>query len=92
MSHKDTITLVTIIDDDKPGFLSFGEKKNSIKHIATEEVCSVPVIRTNGSDGRITCHYRTVQLTNTTSNRIAEPGKDYEHVEGKLTFEHNENS
>lgn len=60
LTHKDTRTIVTIIDDDKPGFLSFNEKKGSIKHIATEEECTVGVVRTNGSDGKITCRYRTV--------------------------------
>jgi len=89
LTHKDTHTLVTIIDDDKPGFLAFDQKKGSLKHIATEENCSVLVVRTNGSDGKISCKYRTVQLTTTTS-RLAVPGRDYEHKEGTLDFEHNE--
>ena len=62
LPQKDTKVLVTIIDDDKPGFLAFQEKRNNIKHVATEEVCSIIVERTNGSDGRITCKYTTMEL------------------------------
>ena len=51
-----------ILDDDKPGFLSFGEghRTNSITHVATDKECLVKVHRTRGSDGKISCYYRTV--------------------------------
>jgi hypothetical protein len=79
-----------ILDDDKPGFLSFGEgKKSSVKHIATEEKCMVKVHRTKGSDGKISCRYRTVQISHATG-RVGTPGEDYVHIEGVLNFGHNE--
>ena len=55
-----------ILDDDKPGFLSFtGENKsgkNNIKHVATEKECKITVYRSKGSDGKISCKYRTVEI------------------------------
>lgn len=90
MGQKDTKCVVLILDDDKPGFLSFGEgKKNNIKHVATEKECVVRVHRTKGSDGKISCHYRTIQISNATG-RIGKPGEDYVHKEGTLHFDHNE--
>lgn len=79
LSHLDTQTLVTIIDDDKPGFLAFEGKKTSVKHVRSEAECRVTVARTNGSDGKISCQYRTVQVS-TVAARSAVPGRDYEHV------------
>jgi hypothetical protein len=90
LPRKDTRCVVLILDDDKPGFLSFGEgKKNNIKHIASEEECIVTVHRTKGSDGKISCHYKTVQVSNA-AGKVGVPGEDYEHCEGTLHFEHNE--
>ena len=80
---------MTIIDDDKPGFLSFQEKRKDIKHVATEEFCKIIVDRTNGSDGRITCQYETYVPSSITSGRAAQAGVDFEHVAGELVFEHN---
>ena len=80
---------MTIIDDDKPGFLAFQEKRQNIKHIGTEEKCSIIVERTNGSDGRITCQYETIELTDIVAHRSGKPGVDYVHTEGELVFEHN---
>lgn len=87
---KDTRCVVLILDDDKPGFLSFGEgKRTNVKHVATEEKCTIKVYRSKGSDGRISCRFRTVQLANQVG-RMAEPGKDYMPKEGVLHFEHQE--
>jgi len=80
---------VLILDDDKPGFLSFGPGRNNIKHVATDRECYVKVHRTKGSDGNISCNYRTVQLSHA-AGRIGKPGEDYVHVEGVLQFEHHE--
>ena len=46
------------------------------------------VERTNGSDGRITCEYKTMELINEIQHRAAKAGVDYKHVEGELVFEH----
>lgn len=89
LDKKDTKCTVLILDDDKPGFLSFGSKTANIKHIATEEICKVTVHRTKGSDGKISCKWRTVQLANQVG-RVAEPDKDFIAGEGTLDFKHNE--
>lgn len=89
LPQKDTKATVTIIDDDKPGFLSFAEKRKDIKHVATDKECKIIVDRTNGSDGRITCQYETFTPERLNQGRAAEPGVDYEHVAGELVFEHN---
>ena len=81
---------MTIIDDDKPGFLSFQEKRSNIKHVATEEECSIVVDRTNGSDGKITCQFETIELEHMPDHRRALKGVHYEHAEGEIVFEHNE--
>ena len=74
---KDTRTTVLILDDDKPGFLSFKEK-SGVKHIASETECVITVQRTKGSDGRISCKWRTVNLENNLRNAI--PDEDYKQV------------
>ncbi len=51
----DTKTTITIIDDDKPGILSF--ETRSVKVIAKEGKAMIKVIRQHGSDGRIQCSY-----------------------------------
>lgn len=84
---KDTRTTVLILDDDKPGFLSFKSKVN-VKHIASEEDCVLTVQRTKGSDGSISCKWRTVNLENPHRNAVA--GVDYVEAEGELKFEHNQ--
>ena len=89
LEEADTKTLVTIIDDDKPGFLSFKAKKGTIKHIATEAECKVIVQRTNGSDGTISCKFKTVVLNG--HARAAVPDRDFIPTDGTLEFEHNEN-
>ena len=58
---EDTRTRVTILDDDAPGMLVFEEKK-AIRHPANEEECYVFVNRVSGSDGIISCKYKTVPL------------------------------
>ena len=46
----------------------------------------IVVMRKNGSDGRVTVEYETVQLDNTA--HTATPGVDYESVKGTLVFDH----
>lgn len=90
LPQKDTRCIVLILDDDKPGFLSFGEgKKTNVKHIATEEQCVITVHRTKGTDGKISCNFKTVQISKATG-RVAVPGEDYVHQEGTLYFDHDE--
>lgn len=72
---QDTKTRVTIIDDDKPGQICFQNTKG-IKISPTEENCEVKVIRKNGSDGRVTVDYETVQLGH--QEHVAQEGKHFE--------------
>merc|ERR1719454_2697292 len=81
---QDTKTRVTIIDDDKPGQICF-ENTKGIKVAPTEEVCEVKVIRKNGSDGRVTVDYETIQLGH--QEHVAQAGKHYEETRGQLVFE-----
>jgi len=84
---KDTRTRVTIIDDDKPGQICFKDTK-VIKALASEDVCEVVIVRKNGSDGKVTVDYETVQLDKT--EHTATPGVDYETTKGTLVFEQGE--
>ncbi len=44
LPRRDTRCTVLILDDDKPGFLSFGEgKRTNVKHVASEDKCVVKV-------------------------------------------------
>ena len=62
LGKKDTECVVLILDDDKPGFLSFAHGNNSKKHVASEANCIIKVQRTKGSDGKISCSYKTTAV------------------------------
>jgi len=71
---------VTILDDD------YGGNFNVAEVTEVEEgggSVDVKVTRAGGARGKVTVPYTTVPGT-------AKPGKDYEHVDGILTFENNE--
>lgn len=55
----DTKTIVTIIDDDKPGSLAFEDSK-PIKAVASSGVAEVNIIRKNGSDGIVKVDWETI--------------------------------
>lgn len=61
MIGQDTKTRVTIIDDDKPGQICFQDTAG-IKVAPTDDFCNIIVIRKNGSDGKVTVDYETIQL------------------------------
>jgi len=83
LQGADTITRVTIIDDDKPGQIAFAESK-TIRAIATTESVEVKIIRKNGSDGTVNVDYETVQIDQ--SSHTATPGIDYVPQKGTLQF------
>ena len=87
LEGQDTRTRVTIIDDDKPGQISFEEQKQ-IKALATEEEAKIVILRKNGSDGTVKVDWETVQLD--TSDHTATPGLDYVEEKGTLQFDHGE--
>ncbi len=86
LTGDDTQCTVTIIDDDKPGTLSF--ESRSIKVIAATKLAQIRVVRQNGCDGKISCEFRTIALDDTPHTATA--GVDYEHNEGVLEFIHGE--
>jgi len=79
-----TLTVV-IVDDDMPGMIAFGEDELRIEEPVRDEEVSIPVVRSNGSSGRVVCNYRTEDIT-------AMAGTDYEDTEGELVFENTEMS
>ena len=84
LKGQDCKSRVTIIDDDKPGQISFKEEK-TIKAIASENNAEIVIVRKNGADGRVTVDYETVQIDATAHS--ATQGLDYEHTQGTLVFE-----
>jgi len=54
---NDTITVVSIIDDDKPGHIKM--KNSALRVHKNEKTANVVLERVKGSSGRITVHYKT---------------------------------
>lgn len=88
LKGKDTRTRVTIIDDDKPGQISFEEIKGHIKALAAEKntTCEIVLIRKNGCDGLVEVGYKTFDLCNTSHS--AQADVDYVPKEGTVSFKH----
>jgi len=80
---SDTRCRVTIIDDDKPGQISFKESK-TIKVLGNETNAEVEVIRKNGADGLVTVDYETFEIDK--SNHTASADVDFKHTKGTLKF------
>ena len=72
---------VTIIDDDEPGIITFQERLQTVHVFAAEAV--IPVIRENGSDGRVRVFFKI-------NDGTARNGKDFlfNSPEGELFFPH----
>lgn len=81
--EADCKTTVTIIDDDRPGTLAF-ECHGSYKHVHSDPECQIKILRLHACDGKISCKYRTFQLTR--GRDTATDGEDYTHVEDILEF------
>lgn len=76
---------MTIIDDDQPGHIGFQETKSTIKCLASDDYAEIVLVRKNGTDGRVTVKYKTVELDSNTGT--AKQGTDYTHVEDTAVFE-----
>ncbi len=76
------LATIMILDDDHGGVFQFGEHEMEI----TESVgtLELKVNRMSGARGKVGIPYTTEEGT-------AKPGKDYEHVEGELIFNNEEN-
>lgn len=94
MKGKDCSTRITIIDDDKPGYVGFDNsaKAGILKVTAEDEEASIKLIRKNGSDGKVTIKWRTENLSaDAKGEEYARPGIDFEEVkEGEIVFDDKE--
>ncbi|KAK3749975.1 hypothetical protein QZH41_008456 [Actinostola sp. cb2023] len=78
---KQSITEVTIINDDEPGILSFQKPSYVVKESIGK--AKFMVERTQGTDG-------TIKVTYKTKDQSAISGKDFIAGDGVLVFEHGE--
>lgn len=84
LQGEDTKCTVTIIDDDKPGTLSF--QNRSVKVVADEKKVEIKVLRQNGCDGDIQVEYETFSDGN---EHGAKPEIDFKPTKGVLKLAHN---
>ena len=75
------LATIMILDDDHCGIFNIVEK--DVATVESVETYDLKVARWSGARGRVVVPFRTVEGT-------AKPGKDYEHIEGELTFEDNQ--
>ena len=85
----DTRCKVTILDEDFPGSLGF-ETTEIVVNKKTEQI-EVTIVRSEGSDGTISCTIRTEPLSTTASANNAVEFEDYLPVYEQITFLHQEN-
>lgn len=71
LEGEDTKTMITIIDDDEPGQLSFQQR--AIKVRAKDKQVKIKLLRQNGSDGVIQVKFET-----TTPDTLTNPATAYE--------------
>jgi solute carrier family 8 (sodium/calcium exchanger) len=76
---------IAIVDDDEPGILRFEEDVLKVSEGLENKVVSVPVRRSNGSTGNISCQYATEDAS-------ALSGRDYEPTTGTLTLANGQTS
>ncbi|KAK6626785.1 hypothetical protein RUM44_009262 [Polyplax serrata] len=76
-----SIMEITILDDDKPGIISFEKRGVLVKESAGVAILNVR--RKFGADGEVSVKWRTI-------NDSAIAGRDFVGGEGKLVFKHRE--
>mmetsp|Transcript_25877 Transcript_25877/g.65519 ORF Transcript_25877/g.65519 Transcript_25877/m.65519 type:complete len:804 (-) Transcript_25877:2083-4494(-) len=81
MPGKHPVTVVTIIDDDEPGVLSFTKRQFEVKE--SDGHAELMLSRSGGSAGKVTVEYST-------NSGTAIEGKDFEAAHGIVVFEHGE--
>jgi len=81
---------ITILDEDFPGTLGF--KITDIRVNKKAQGVDVVLVRTNGSDGEISCMIKTQPLseTNTGGGHNAIEWEDYIPIKEKIGFDHGE--
>lgn len=89
----DTHTKITILDEDFPGTLGF--ESTEIFASKFEERIDIRIIRSEGSDGKISCMIKTEQLTEAGKTEAAPNSAaefdDYLPKHEKIEFDNNEN-
>ena len=92
-SGDDTITKITILDEDFPGTLGFAQTE--IMSSKDNEKVDIKILRSEGSDGKISCMIKTEQLTESGKVGIAHNSAaefdDYLPKHEKVEFDNNEN-
>ena len=86
----DTMSRVTILDEDTPG--SFGFENTDIRVGKASDYVEVMINRFDGSSGKVTLDVKTTPVVDHKDARFpnAVEGKDYEYLEEKVTFGHGE--
>lgn len=90
MTGQDTATKITIIDDDKPGYIAFDNsvKTGILKVTAEEKTAKIKLVRKNGSDGVVKVKWETVKIGEGDGYAVA--GVDYEatdpETKGEVEF------
>lgn len=79
---------MTILDEDFPGTIQFGETDVRVSKGATE--VEIDVERVDGSDGNIGCMISTEPLTIEPSPQSAQEFEDYLPMHTKIQFKHSE--
>lgn len=89
LSGDNTKTTVTILDEDFPGTLGF--KITDIRVNKKIQGVEVVLVRTNGSDGEISCMIKTQPLSeNNAGGHNAIEWEDYIPIKEKINFDHGE--
>lgn len=73
------VMTVTIVDDDEPGLISFGQRLVTVGEGSGKVL--IPVLREQGADGEIKIKYKTIDGT-------ARSGRDFKGGEGELILGH----
>lgn len=90
LTGDDTRCKVTILDEDFPGTIQFGNTDIRVNKESAE--VEIEVERVDGSDGVIGCMISTEPLTMEPSPQSAQEFEDYLPKHEKVTFKHNETS
>jgi solute carrier family 8 (sodium/calcium exchanger) len=75
--------VITIVDDDEPGVLSFSEDDFYVTQSGNKQTAVVWVTRKDGCSANVSCAYRT-------QSGSAKAGVDYTESEGRVTFKKGE--
>lgn len=86
LTGEDTLTTITIIDDDQPGVVSFDHR--TVKVRAKDKEARIKIIRQNGSDGIIKVKFETLSPETLASRGT--PYEDYLPKSGVIIFEQGE--